>query len=610
MADSFTGAGSAEEKTIVAGRYELLQRVGEGALFIVCKARDRKTGETVAVKALKPALAKDARLVERLLTEAEASQALDNPRIAKVFDAGRDGDLVYIVTEYVAGVSLHARIQRTAPMPVAAAVNIAVEIAEALTYAHHLGMVHGDLRPGNVLITGEGHVKVTDFGLARALSESADVQMNSVLHWVQCMSPEVAEGHPPNTSSDTYSLGCILYEMLAGVPPFPGDNAIVVALKHAREKPRPIAEVNPSTPPALAALLARALEKYPSLRYMDGAAILEDLRGIQEALRFNKPLDYTPNQVLTPVTKPAPEVELEDYEEESPVPRWLLITRNILLMLVGVGVVVIAWLLWSLMQPQKDVVVPSVIGKSLEEAQRILSDRNLQGNPVPRPSSQPKDQVLNQDPLASQTVKPGRTVTLYVSQGPKLVEVPAVTEMSVERARQVAGDRNLSIKKGDSRYDDGVPKNGVLDQTPAAGEQVKPGSAITVSVSLGPEPPPPPPPPPVEPEPMMPPQVIPSPNPADQGVSGQAPPSGMVPTAPAQRTGRLRTFRVSFRLPKTGYEEPVEVQIVVLDERGENTVVDEQHDLGERVTKDIDAVGERVHIRVYLNGQLFSEEVK
>jgi serine/threonine-protein kinase len=614
MPEPFTGEpNSLADTTVIAGRYELLQRVGEGALFIVCKARDRQTGETVAVKVLKPSLLADQRLVTRLLAEAEASKVLDHPRIARVFDAGRDDTVVYIVSEYVPGVSLRDRIRRTAPMPVAVAVNLAVEIAEALTYAHHLGMPHGDIRPGNVLITGEGHVKVTDFGLARALGESADVQMNSVLHWVQCMSPEVAEGHAPNTSSDTYSLGCILYEMLAGTPPFPGDNAIVVALKHAREKPRPVEEINPSTPPALVALLTRALEKYPSLRYMDGATMLEDLRGIQEALRYNKPLDYTPAQVLTPTTKPAPPPEAPVYEEEEPVPRSLLIFRNILLTLVGVGIVAIAWLLYSLMQPQRDVIVPGVIGKSLEEAQRILVDRDLQGNAVMRASTRPKNEVLNQDPGASQSVKPGRTVTLYVSEGPKLSEVPPVTDMSVERARQVAADKNLVIKKGEHRYDDGIQKNNVIDQSPEPGEQVKPGSAITVTVSLGPEPPPPPPPMPVEPPVTDLPPTLPEPG---TGVPGAAPgfpaapPSGMAPVPPSQRTGRLRSFKVGFRLPTSGYEAPVEVQIVVLDERGENTVVDEQHNLGERVNKQIDTVGERVHIRVYLNGQLFSEEIK
>jgi serine/threonine-protein kinase len=613
------GAESAADTTVIAGRYELQQRVGEGALFIVCKARDRETGETVAVKALKPAMMQDQRLVERLIAEANAARVLDHPRIARVFDAGRDANVAYVVTEYVAGVSLLDRIRRTAPMPVAAAVNIGVEISEGLAYAHHLGMVHGDLRPGNVLINGEGHVKITDFGLARALTESANVEMNSVLRWVQCMSPEVAEGHAANTSSDTYSLGCILYEMLAGVPPFPGDNAIVVALKHAREKPRPVQEVNPSTPPALVAIITRALEKYPSLRYMDGATMLDDLRGVQDSLRQNRPLDYTPAQVLTPVTKPVPVVE-PVYEEEEPVPRSLLIFRNILLTLVGVGVVLIAWLLYSLMQPQQDVVVPSVIGRNLDEAQQILTSKNLQGNAVPRPSAQPKNEVLNQDPLPSQSVKPGRTVTLYVSEGPRMVEVPAVTDMSVERARQVAADKNLTIKKGEHRYDESIQKDNVIDQSPEPGEKVKPGSAVTVTVSLGPEPPPPPPPPPpmpIEPTPdtnpaiPTPDQAVPGAVTPGQQIPGQvAPPSGMSPSAPSQRTGRVRTFRVGFRLPSSGYEQPVEVQIVVLDERGENTVVDEQHNLGDRVDKQIDAVGERVHIRVYLNGQLFSEEVK
>jgi len=598
MPEPFTGGTSPPAQTsLIAGRYELVQRIGEGALFSVFRATDRETGQDIAVKCLKPALARDDRFVASLLEEARAARVLHHRNIVRVLDAGQDEHVVYVVTEYVAGTSLRDRIRRTAPLPVAVAVDIATEIADALSHAHQQGAVHGAVRPNNVLITSEGHVKVSDFGLARAISASADVELNSVLRWVQCMSPEVAEGSRPSPSSDTYSLGCVLYEMLTGSPLFPGDNAIVVALKHAREAPRPLLQANPSVPAALSAIVMQSLEKDATHRFTDATTMLAELRRVQDALRYNKPLDYTPAHVLTPVTNP-PEPEYVD-EDEDDVPRPLIILRNILLTLVGVGFVLIFYFMYGLLQPQKDVPVPEVIGRPSEEAKSILAQRDLQWTVMERESTRPAGEVLNQDPDPNQSVKPGRTVTLYVSRGPKMVSVPAVTEMSLERAEQIAQAVGLQVMKNGEAYSEDTQQGYVIDQIPGPNEKVKPGKLVKVTVSKGPEPEPEPPPPP---QPEYPPDYT-TPN-------YSPPPGGMAPTPPVQRTGRLRSFNISFQVPTKGYEEPVEVQIVVMDERGEATVVDEQHRLGEFVTKRIEGVGERVIIRVYLNNTFYSEEVK
>lgn len=576
---------------VIAGRYELEQRLGEGALFDVARARDRETGRIVAVKILKTAISRDRRYAARLVAEAKATEPLENAHIARVLDSGQDDGSVCIVTEYVPGANLRDRIRRTAPMPVAVAVDIAVEIAEALAAAHTRGIVHGDLRPENVLLTQQGNVKVADFGLSRAMAASLDLQQNSMLRWVQCASWEAAEGEMPTPASDAYSLGCILYEMLTGSPVFPGENAIVVALKHAKDEPRPVDDVNPSVPQPLAEFVMRCLQKEPNARYADGAAMLADLRRIQDALRYNKPLDFTPTQVLKPVTHTKRPERKEEYYDDGD-PKIVVIMRALILMLIGAGVVAVCVFLYNLLQPQKDIIVPEVIGRDKTEAQQILLDKGLQSNLSIRESQRPAGEVLNQDPEPNQSVKPNRTIILFVSKGPRMATVPALTEMSIDRAREIAAGAGLAVKKTREKNSDDVQKGYVLDQDPPAAEQVSPGSTVKVTVSLGPEPPP---------IPVPPPDTL-------------YPDTGTVPGtangSPGGPSGRPRSFKISFQIPAAGYEEPVEVQLVILDERGTTTVADEQHQLGEVVTKNVDTVGERVHIRVFLNGKLYSEEVK
>lgn len=601
MSDS-AHTGDTTAPTLIGGRYEVLHSIGEGAFFRVYKARDTRTTTTVVVKALKPSLAGNADLADRLEEEARALADVSHPRIVRVLDVVRENGAVYLVNEWVAGMSLAERIRRAAPMPPDAAVDLATDVTRALAAAHALGLVHGDVRPENVLIGGDGHARLDDLAASRAVTAQGGVDRRNVLRWVQCSAPEVLAGTAPTAAADTYGVGALLQWMLTGQPPFPGDNAIVVALKVEKDLPRPPSSLNAGIPPVLEAVVAQCLDKDARRRYPEAGSLLADLVRIQDGLRSNRPLDWTPAQTLRPVPPAPRSAPAQDHRTEYEVPRYLVVLRNLLLMLIGVGIMLSLWSLYKLFQPVQDVAVPDVIGQDQDLATRLLSTRDLTAAPRDVESDKPKGEVVNQNPQAGAIRKPGSTVTIYVSRGPRLVTVPNVTEMSVERARELGTNAGVKVHKSEEAYDDTIQKGYVISQEPGAGEQVPPGSRVKIVVSLGPKPLPPPP-------PVAPPPVDTGTAPAwGAPDAGAAPPAAAAPALPAG--AKVRSFNVRFQIPTTGYQEPVGMQIVVVDQRGETVPVDEQRRLGEFVSRRIDAVGDRVTVRVYLNGTLFSQETR
>lgn len=575
----------------LGARYEVDHLIGRGTLFDVYRARDIEDGQWVALKVLKPALSVNLAFCNELEKRARAVQSLVHPNIVRILDVFRARHSVCIVTEYVAGMTLAERIERTSPMPVDAVLEIGARVSDALAFAHENGMAHGDLRPQNILLGGDGRIKISDFGLTHAVSVTTESQMQSVLHWVQCMAPEVCEGGEPTPASDVYSLGCVLYWMLTGTPPFPGDNAIVVALKHAKETARPIERTNPASPSALNDIVTMSLGKEPKDRPENGRAVQRMLSRIHRPRTISE--EPAPGVVVpeAPLRSAPPPSQVR--EEVGGVPRFLIWIRNLLLMALGVGVVLSGVLLYRIFQPVKDVQTPSLVGLSEEQAIQMLTDMQLRGASRIRESSRPTGEVLSQSPESGTMVKPGRVITLYVSRGPRMVSVPNVTEMSLDRARELATQANLTVKKTSDRWSETVQEDYVIEQEPSEGEQVKPGSTIRVVVSKGPEPLPP------EPEPTW------SLGPYTGADAGSIP-----STPPELRTARARRFNMTIDIPSKGIEEPVQLLIVVGDENGENIVTDEQRKLGEKVIKRIDAVGEKVKVRVYLNGVLFSEGVR
>jgi serine/threonine-protein kinase len=266
---------------VLGGRYEIRALLGQGGMAEVYAADDRLLGRRVAVKVLRAGLDADRRAVARFRREARAEAALSHPNIVAIHDVGLDGEQPFLVMELVPGETLSEMIWRDAPLPVERAAEIGVEVAEALAFAHDAGIVHRDVKPGNVMVTPNGRVKVVDFGIARAMAWTPLTGPGPVEGTAAYLSPEQVRGLPLDGRSDVYSLGIILYEMLAGVPPFRGDTPLAIAYRHVEEPPVPLESLRPSTPPGLAAIVMRCLSKDPATRYQSAARLASDLRAFR-----------------------------------------------------------------------------------------------------------------------------------------------------------------------------------------------------------------------------------------------------------------------------------------------------------------------------------------
>ncbi|MGH2724010.1 MAG: protein kinase domain-containing protein [Actinomycetota bacterium] len=323
---------------VLGGRYAIEERVGRGGMAEVYRATDLVLGRTVAVKVLSDRFAGDRRFVTRFRREAQAAAGLNHPNVVSVFDTGSDDGQHYIVMEYVEGPTLADVLARQKRLPPGRAARIGGAVAAALAAAHDRGLVHRDVKPGNIMLTGRDHVKVMDFGIARAAADDTLTQTGTILGTAAYLSPEQAQGHPVEPPSDVYSLGCVLYELLTGSPPFTGDSPVSVAFKHVRDDPVPISRMDTGAPPELEAVVMRALAKEPGQRYASG-------RELQQALVAAVGGAAVP-------TDPLPGVEgdtavLPELPEHPPPPRerrWLVpaILGVVLLALVVAGLVALA----------------------------------------------------------------------------------------------------------------------------------------------------------------------------------------------------------------------------------------------------------------------------
>jgi serine/threonine-protein kinase len=291
--------------SIVAGRYEVRSALGQGGMAEVYSAFDRTLGRMVALKVLRDALAADPRAVARFRREARAVAALTHPNIVAIYDVGMDGPTPFMVTELVAGEPLSTVIWREAPLAVDRAVNIGLAVAEALAFAHDSGIVHRDVKPANVMVTASGHVKVLDFGIARAAHWTPLTEGGSLQGTAEYVSPEQARGLYLDGRSDVYSLGVVLYEMLAGLPPFRGDTDVAVAFQHLEQQPPPLRLARPDTPAAVEAIVTRCLAKKPRDRYQDAATLARDLRKIGAPAPASIPAPVA-RRPVEPETPPLP----------------------------------------------------------------------------------------------------------------------------------------------------------------------------------------------------------------------------------------------------------------------------------------------------------------
>jgi serine/threonine-protein kinase len=447
-------------KKVFNSRYELGAMIGTGGMADVYIAEDLRLHRKVAVKILRSDLARDPAFVARFKKEALAAGGLNNPGIVAVFDSGEDGADSYIVMELVKGHTLRQVLQSDAEISQDEAVTIVAEILEALEYSHEQGIIHRDIKPGNIMITDSGKVKVMDFGIARALDDDGATMTNTlnVVGTAQYLSPEQATGEYADARSDIYSVGCLMYELLVGRPPYIGDTPVSIAFQHVSAPLPAPSEINIEIDPNLETIIKVALHKDPNDRYQDASAMLEDLR---RAIRGE--------QVTTKIRRTKPRRRL---------------------FLVGGVAVAIALIAGSTLLTRSHtsspplIQVPNVVGLTEAQARALLP--NFTVNTPPGPSSTvPKGRISSQLPLADTKVISGSSITLTVSSGPGDTSVPInLVGLSLADARSALTAAGLTIAQTMS-VDSNQPPGTILAVNPSPGSILQAGAGVVLQIASG-----------------------------------------------------------------------------------------------------------------------------
>jgi serine/threonine-protein kinase len=503
MAVSDTLIGS-----VFDGRYRIERKLGAGGMADVYLAEDQELGRRVAIKILNDRHAADDSFIERFRREAKNAASLSHPNIVSIYDRGEAEGTYYIAMEYLEGRSLKELIVGRGPAPVKTAIDYARQILAAVGFAHKGGIVHRDIKPHNVLVGPEGRLKVTDFGIARS-GASQMTEVGSIIGTAQYLSPEQARGAPVDQTSDLYSVGVVLYEMLTGQVPFTGDTPLEIAMKHLSEVPKPPSELRPDIPHDLDSVVLRALAKDPSERYQSAEEMDADLARVAEGLPVDPETETAATAVLSgsgvmaaaptsvisraptqPMTGPpgrTPPAGYYGYEgpprRRRPVWPWVL---SVLLLLAAAGA---AWFAYTKIQDQLDANAPVAVPfvKQLTETLAVNKIRGVGLVPqVARDFSDdvPKGTVIDQSPQAGDHVQKHTNVQITVSKGKETVKVPSVLGLSRDAAISALVNAGLDPHAFDVASSKEVGT--VTAQDPPAGKEVEKGSKVRINVSSGP----------------------------------------------------------------------------------------------------------------------------
>jgi serine/threonine-protein kinase len=480
---------SERPKRVLADRYEIDTVLGQGGMARVFKGDDRVLNRTVAVKVLSPQFAGDEQFVARFRREAQAAAALNHPNIVSVYDTGSQGDVHYIVMEYVEGRTLRDIIRAEGPLLPERAMEIAESVANALADAHEAGLVHRDIKPGNIMVTREGEVKVMDFGIARTTTGDTLTQTASILGTASYLSPEQAQGESVDARSDIYSVGCVLYEMLTAGAPFTGDSPVAIAYKHVRENPVPPSRSNPDVSPALEAVVMKCMAKNPANRYQSAEELRADLLRVRQGgAPLATPILAESTEMLTRAQarpdQTAVMTGIPPDERPGRSRTWLTVL-GVLLVLAALGVAAF-FLVRSLVPPEAALTVPDVVGETEDEATDLLEELGFQVR-VEREFNDDERRgiVYEQDPEPDSPGEEGDAVTITVSKGAQGVEVPSLVGMTEDEA--IAAIEEAGLEVGNIvAVDSQEPEGTVLGQTPPAGSKADAESSVDLEVSGGP----------------------------------------------------------------------------------------------------------------------------
>jgi len=490
---------------VLGGRYEVHRTLARGGMADVYLARDRSLDRPVAVKVLFNEFATDPSFVERFRREAQSAAGLAHPNIVAVYDWGAEDGTYFIVMEYVDGQSLADVLRSSGPLHPRRAAELAFEVAGALGFAHSRGVIHRDIKPGNVLVSSNGVAKVTDFGIARAVSSPSEdlTQAGSVMGTATYFSPEQAQGFSVDARSDLYSLGVVLYEMLCGRPPFTGDSPVAIAYKHVQERPAPPSQFVSDLPPGLEAVVMRLLAKNPDNRYRSAEDLRADLRRwldgqatlaeqtpmptvAPDATRVAVPAVAAAAAAAPPVAEHLDEhdIDPEDDEQRSGTGMFVAIFTVLLLILAGLGF----WL-WSSLRSDNDtaqVEVPRVINLPIADARSQLEKAGFAVDEQRQPNDTvPIDTVFEQKPDPGSMLAKGKTVVLTVSSGPAQLEIPNVAGRSRDDAMALLDDRGFNNVTVSEQDDDTVEAGTAIGTDPPFGQQAAAGAEIKLIISRG-----------------------------------------------------------------------------------------------------------------------------
>ncbi len=513
---------------VLAGRYEVLELIGRGGMAEVYLGRDKRLSRTVAIKLLRSDIAEDPTFQARFRREAQSAAALNHPSIVGVYDFGEevvtraDGStqtVPYIVMEYVQGHTVRELLSEGEAVPIDEAGEIVSGVLQALGYSHRNGIVHRDIKPGNIMLTNTGEVKVMDFGIARAIEDSAVTvtQTHAVVGTAQYLSPEQARGEVVDARSDIYSCGCLLYELLTGRPPFKGDSAVAIAYQHVRELPVPPSQIAPDVPESMDRVVMKALAKHREDRYQNADQMRADLQAAIRGLQVNAPATETWQQQATTVIAPTPgvpsapaatntgsipkvkdEQAARQAEEEAAKhkKKQLLIIGLITLvaLLALVGALAAAGVFGgtpskhtTASPTQSAVSVPDLTGKDEAGARSALEGVGLAFQRGADVSSDtiPEGQVVSYDPGAGTMAAPGTKVEVHFSSGSATVAVPNVSGQTQGDARNALEKAGFTVGDVTTVDAGGVKAGNVVSTDPAAGTKAKRGSTVNLQVASG-----------------------------------------------------------------------------------------------------------------------------
>ena len=460
-------------------RYELMEQIGAGGMALVFRATDHRTGHDVAVKILRPEYARDQEFLEWFDREADAASKMTHHNIVNLLDVGQVDNIRYLVMEYVRGKTLKDVIREKGPLPYHIAGQIAIRILSALQHAHNNGIIHRDIKPQNILVHSEGHIKVADFGIARVAGAETLARTDNVMGSVYYFSPEQASGKDVTRASDIYSVGVVLYEMLTGTVPFDGDSPVAVALQQISAQPRPVSELVPGIPKAMERIVAKAMEKKPERRFQTALEMAQELsRALHDPGRAWENTTQT-DMPIPGITDPHP------GGTEIKRNKWVYRGLSALIVL-GMAMMLGYGLYRAYDMIINTTGVPYVINESEESAVQILSRAGLTFSISRTSDSQSAaGTVIRQDPAYDTRLKKGGIVRLTVSTGPLEQEVPDVCGKTEEEARTILRKMGYTMlvlpERAVSREEEGT----VVRQSPRAGEIASQNGIIQVALSGG-----------------------------------------------------------------------------------------------------------------------------